>query len=108
MQGQLVAGHALFDDGVVDQSPGELGPLGSGQHPANRVAAEDVQDDVEVVVGPLLGSVQLGDVPRPDLVLSGGDELGLLVGGMGGLAPAFTDLVAVSYTHLTLPTKRIV
>ena len=73
---------------------GELGPLGPGQHPAHDVAAEDVEDHVEVVVGPLLGAVQLGDVPH-HTVRRGGDELGLLVRGVGGLAAAFTHLVVL-------------
>src|SRR5664280_3378472 len=95
MQGQLVYGHALIGNGVGDQSLGECSPLGPGQHPPNGVAAVDVQDHVEVVVGPLLGAVQLGDVPAPHRVRCGGDELGLLVGRVGGLSSSFTDLVVL-------------
>ena len=95
MQGQLVSGHALIGNGVGDQSLGECSPLGPGQHPPNGVAAEDIQDHVEVVVGPLLGTVQLGDVPAPHGIGCRGDELGFLVGRVGRLSATLTDLVVL-------------
>ena len=39
-----------------------------GDHPADRVAAEDVEHDVEVEVRPLRRPQQLGDVPGPGVV----------------------------------------
>ncbi len=51
-----------------DQPLGEAGVLALGDHPADHVAAEDVEDHVEVEVGPLGRAHELGDVPGPDLV----------------------------------------
>ena len=56
-----------------------------GDHPAHDVAAEHVQDHVQVVVGPFRRAEQLGDVPGPDLVRPAGRQLGLDRGGVGGL-----------------------
>ena len=49
--------------------------LAGGDHPADHVAAEDVEDHVQVEVGPLRRAAQLGDVPRPHLVRRGRDQL---------------------------------
>src|SRR5450759_3066254 len=95
MQGELVSGHALFGNGVGDQPLGQRSSFDPGQHPPHGVAAVDVQDHVEVVVGPLLRTVQLGDVPRPHRIRCGGDELGLLVGRVGGLTSSFTNLIVL-------------
>src|ERR1035437_2931973 len=58
-------------------------------HPAGDVAAEDIQDDVEIEVGPLGGSEQLGDVPAPELIGSRRQPFRLLVGRMSELIAAF-------------------
>ncbi len=52
----------------LDQPCGEAGALAVGDHPADHVAAEDVEDHVQVEVGPLDRALELGDVPGPDLV----------------------------------------
>jgi hypothetical protein len=36
--------------------------------PADDASAENVDDDVEIEIGPFGGPHQLGDVPGPDLV----------------------------------------
>ena len=64
---------------------GQCGAFARRHHPADHVAAEDVEDDVEVEVGPLGGTAQFGDVPAPQLVGRGGQQLRLLVLGMGEL-----------------------
>lgn len=63
-----VAGRTAPTDGPVDQPLGQLGRFPVGHGPADGVAVEDVQDHVEVEVGPLGRPVQLRDVPRPELV----------------------------------------
>jgi hypothetical protein len=60
-----------------------------GQQPADDVAAEDVEDDVEVVVLTSVWATQFRDVPRPNLVRLRGHELGLLLGRVGPLTPTF-------------------
>ncbi len=77
VQAELAAGDALLGARLRDELVGQGGGLAGRDHPADRVAAVDVQDDVEVVVGPFGRAVQLGDVPGADLVRPGGRELGL-------------------------------
>ena len=85
MEAELPAGDALLGAGRGDELLGQDGGLAGGDHPADDVAAVDVQDHVQVVVGPFRRAVQLGDVPGVDLVRPGGDQLGLDGGGVGGL-----------------------
>ena len=59
---------ALLCDGLLDELLGHVGRLAVLDHPADHVAAEDVQDDIQVKVGPLRRSEQLGDIPAPELV----------------------------------------
>jgi len=61
-------------------------------HPADDIAAEDIQNHIEMEVGPLTRSVQFGDVPGPQLVGLGGQQFGLGVVGMAQLVAAVSDL----------------
>jgi len=61
---QLVCDDLLFGVRLGDQAFGQGGRLLGGDHPADDVAAEDVQDDVQIVVGPLGRPLELG-VSRP-------------------------------------------
>jgi len=92
VQGELVGFDAVAGEGVGDEGLGQLPGLGGRHHPADDVAAEDVDDHVELVVDAALGAAELGDVPRPDLQRPPGDQLGLLLGGMGPLAAALPVL----------------
>ncbi len=67
---------ALAAARLVDELAGEGRALLVRDHPADDVAAEDVEDDVQVEVGPLLRPEQLGDVPAPQLVRPRGEQLG--------------------------------
>ena len=73
---------ALLEASLLDQRCGEGGVLALGDHPAERVAAEDVEQDVEVEVAPACRSQQSSDIPGPRLVRPGGHQLGLGVGRM--------------------------
>src|SRR5207245_3128786 len=64
-------------------------------NPACDVAAENIQDYVEVEVGPLHGSEQLGDVPAPELIGSRGQQFWFLVGRMCQLIATFAGLPAL-------------
>jgi hypothetical protein len=77
-------GNALLRAGRGDQLPGQGSGLAAGGHPADDVAAVDVQDHVQVVIGSFRRAVRLGDVPRPALVRSLGYEPGLDRSGAGG------------------------
>ena len=61
------------------------------------VAAVDVDDRVEVEVGPLRRAEELGDVPAVQTSFGpGGYELGLHPGRVGGMSPALTHLPVVT------------
>jgi hypothetical protein len=94
VQGQLVAVDLLLADCLGDQRLGQHGGLAGGDHPADRVAGEDVEDHVEVVVGPLRRPVQLGDIPTPHGVRRRRDQLGLHLRRMGGKAASVAGLAA--------------
>jgi hypothetical protein len=85
MDGQLVEIDALLADAVSQQPLDQRRRLSRGQHSVDHIAAVDVEDDVEVVVGPLHRTQQLGDVLRPHLIGAGGQQFGLDVGGMDSL-----------------------
>ncbi len=63
-----------------------------GDHPADSIAAEDIEYDIKVEVGPLGWPKQFGDVPTPELVGACGKKLMLGVSGMGELIAALTGL----------------
>jgi hypothetical protein len=77
VDGHLVPVDVLLRDRVAQQPFGQLLGLTGGDHPADGVAGVDVDDRVQVVVGPLRRPGQLGEVLRPALVWSVGEELGL-------------------------------
>ena len=52
MNGQLVGRDVLALATLGDQHLGQGGALLAGQEPADHIAAEDIEQDVEVVVGP--------------------------------------------------------
>jgi hypothetical protein len=89
MDGEL----ALYDvllQAVFDEPLGQHGAFAVGDHPADDVAAEDIQDDIEMIGGPFHRATQFGDVPTPQLIGFGGQQLRLLIGRMGELIAAFT------------------
>ena len=92
LQGELSGLDALFGGRLLDQALGQGRAFARGHHPADDVAAEDVENDVEVEVGPLGRPEQFGDVPRPDLVGAGGQELGFRVTGMAQLVAPLAHL----------------
>src|SRR5664280_3832818 len=57
---ELAGNDELLVAGVADQALGELGTFAIGHHPANDIAAEDVQDHVEIEVRPLHRPQQFG------------------------------------------------
>ena len=91
MQGQHLGLDGLLEAALLDEPGGERGILPFGDHPADDIAAEDVQQYVEVEVRPALRSEQPGDVPRPDLVRRRGEEFGFGVVRMAELIASFSD-----------------
>ncbi len=87
--GLLRSLHALLGDGVGQQPLGQVLGLAGGQHPPDGVAGVDVDDGVQVVVGPLHRPGQFRDVPRPALVRGVRDQLGFHPRRVGGLPAPF-------------------
>ena len=91
MDRELITADALLDERLANHFCGEMLGFPAGQHPSHDVAAVDVEDHVEVVVGPLRRSEQLRDVPRPDLIGSRGHQLRFGIRGMSELVASFAD-----------------
>ena len=91
MQGQHLGLDVLLEAALLDEPGGERGILPFGDHPADDVSAEDVEQYVEVEVRPALRSEQPGDIPRPDLVGRRGEEFGFGVVRMAELIAPFSD-----------------
>ena len=67
--------NAVLGAGVGDETLGEDRTLARRDHPADQ-ATEDVEDHVEIEVGPRGRPTQFGDIPAPHGVRAGGQELG--------------------------------
>ena len=58
MQGELAGRHLVLGEGVLEQRLEEGGAFAIGDAPADHAVAEDVEDDVEVEVGPPASGVR--------------------------------------------------
>jgi hypothetical protein len=92
VEGELAGDDLVLGTGFGDELAGQFLALPMRHHPADDIPAEDVEDYIEVEVGPLGGAQQLGDVPTPELIGSGGQQLRFLVGRMDELVAAFAAL----------------
>ena len=82
--GQLGDGRALGGNQLL----GQLSAFARRNQPAYDVAAEDVQNDVEVKASPLGRPLEFGNVPRPDLVGRQSQQLWLGIDRVAALAAA--------------------
>ena len=62
-------------------------------HPADDAAAEHIEDHVQVQIRPRSRPFELRDVPTPELVGAGGQQLRSCVGRMTELVAPFADRV---------------
>jgi len=62
MNRQLRGVGTLLLNRRLEQQLCKLGALAVGDHPTDDVSAIDVNDDVKIVVGPFLRSVEFGNV----------------------------------------------
>src|ERR1700719_1897393 len=92
MQRKLARLDALFSATFLDQSLVEFVAYTHGHHPAGDVAAKNIQDHVEIEIGPLHRSEQLGNVPTPELLGSRGQQFWFLVGRMRQLIATLAGL----------------
>ena len=65
---ELVRADALFDARRFDQALRQAGVLVRRDHPAHDVATEEIEDHIQRVIEIRDRALQLGDVPRPDLI----------------------------------------
>lgn len=95
VEGELASRDPLPLVGLGDEPLGEshLSPL--GDHPADDVVAEDVEDDVQREETPLHGTEELSDIPSLDLVRGSGEELRRGVPRVTALRVALTDLAVL-------------
>ncbi len=91
VNGQLTFADVLPGATFANQALGKLGGLAVRHHPANHVAAENVDDDVKIKIRPLGWTFELGDIPRPHLIGRGGKQFGLAVVGTTKLISAFVN-----------------
>ena len=89
MQCQLIPWDSMFLHCVDEQFLELGGAFGVLDAPADHAAAEDVEDDIEIEVGPFHRTLQFCDVPGPDLIGGFGEQFWLLVDRVGALAAAF-------------------
>jgi len=50
---ELAGRNLVLADGFLNELPGQFSALARRDHPADDVAAEDIQDDIQIEVGPL-------------------------------------------------------
>ena len=89
---------SCFPQVSLNESFGQFRALPVGDHPADDIAAEDIEDDVQIEVGPLRRPAQFGDVPAPELVGAGGQQFRLLIRRMHELIAALAVL-ALLFQH---------
>ena len=55
---------------LLDERFGDFSTFALGKAPTHHVPTIDVNNDIEIVVAPLFGGFELGDIPTPDLIAS--------------------------------------
>jgi RNA-directed DNA polymerase len=78
----------LIDDELLS----EFSRFPVSDHPADDVAAKNIQNHKQMEARPLGRSLEFGNVPAPDFVRPGREQLGLGVHGVTSLLAPITDL----------------
>jgi hypothetical protein len=79
MNCQLAGLDILLDAGLLNESFGQGILFPMSDHPSNDISAEYVHDDIKIKVGPFHWAFELGDIPGPNLIGSGGKQFGFFV-----------------------------
>ena len=88
MDRELTRRDVLRVTGMLDEPLGQLGTFAMRDHPPDHETAENIEDDVEVIRSPFHRAAQLGNVPTPQLIGFGGQQLRLLIRRMSELIAA--------------------
>ena len=83
MQVELAGQNVLLAASVLKNLFGELSAIAIGDHPSDNLWAEDIDSNVKVEISPLGWPKQHGDVPAPESVGGGNEQLMFLVSRMG-------------------------
>src|SRR5229473_2106167 len=92
MQRQRAGGDVMLGHGLGDQRFGQLRGLPQGDHPADHIAAEDVEDHVQVIATPLDRALEFRDIPTPHFIGPHRQQFRLGVGRMDDLVAPLTRL----------------
>ena len=121
--GERQAGLCVVGEGGLSEEPARVGGVARGGEPAEVAAVPGQEDDVDVVAqGPGAGpggqpdgagehnaaDGPAGDGDERELVGAADDQPPFAHVDARAVAADVDDLVAVSYTHLTLPTTPYV
>ncbi len=87
-------GDVLLCDGIPDELLGEYRGLARRHHPADDVAPDYFEDDVQVKLASFDFDFQLGDDPTPHFVHGSRKQFGFFIDRMDPLFAALAALVA--------------
>ena len=77
MQRQRVRRDVVLGHRFGDKLLGQFGGFPRSDHPADDIAAENIQDHIQVETGPFGRAFKFRDIPAPDLVGRGGQKFRL-------------------------------
>ena len=97
MNGQLSRHYYLFGAGLLYQTFGQSGLLSICNHPADHVSAEDIDDHIQIVIGPFIRVFQFGDIPGPNLIGSGGKQFWFSVNRTLHLLSTLFDITVFTF-----------
>ncbi len=78
VQRELVRANPFFGTCFGDEPLSQFGRLALADQKADHIAAEHVQNHIQIVVGPLGWAFELGNVPTPQRSGLRGDNSGLV------------------------------
>src|SRR5579862_9974741 len=93
MEAELTRRDLLRQAGLQDELLGKLCAFSGCDAPPDDVTAEDVDDYIQIEVGPLARRLELGDVPAPDLIWPCGQQFRLRISRMAQLVAPLLDLL---------------
>jgi hypothetical protein len=68
MNDELALAYGLLLATLLDQLLSQGIALSRGQHPPHHIPTEDIEDDIEIIVRPFDRSLELSNIPGPDLI----------------------------------------
>src|SRR5664280_524072 len=89
MDAQLTRLNPLLLTRLFNQFFCQCSQLPGSHHPAHDVSAEDIEDDIEVIISPLCRPLEFGNIPGPNLVWPFCKQFWFGVYGMPKLVPSF-------------------